>query len=141
VTFYQSIEPVSEPFDNGLDDQGRPTLTFNVMTVKRPSATFIKELVSVLVAAGVGTWGGTIFAGESVTLPADADNDPPFLSLYATGGPGPMKTHNDISPPAWPRPSAKITVHAPDYVALVALAYAAYNALGAVRNIDIVPVP
>lgn len=36
-TWYLWIRPLqSEPFDGGLDDQGRPTCKFNVLAKKRP---------------------------------------------------------------------------------------------------------
>jgi len=36
-TFYLSLTPMQEPFDLGLDSNGRAQVAFNVMAVRRPS--------------------------------------------------------------------------------------------------------
>lgn len=36
-TYYQDLLPTQEPFDLGLDAQGRAQVAFNVMATKRPS--------------------------------------------------------------------------------------------------------
>lgn len=35
--FYREINPLQEPFDLGLDQNGRAQVAFNIMAIKRPS--------------------------------------------------------------------------------------------------------
>ena len=93
---------------------------------------FVEELVTLLVAGGAGTALGTdIFAGSKAKLP---EGDGPFLTITETGGIENDRTQNEISPPAWQRPSAQIVARAKNYVDARTLARAAYNSLNGVRN-------
>jgi hypothetical protein len=139
VTIYQYIDPVQEPMGLMLDDQGRATCTFNINVTKRWSTTFLQELVSILEGAGVGALSVSIFVSPAAELPPDSDDAPAFLTIVATGGTTPQKTHNDIAHPAWTKPSARLTAHHRDYAVAEALAWAAYTALVRVRNLDVVP--
>ena len=135
MSFYQEIAPLQEPFDLGTDDKGRARVVFNVSTVKTASNTFIEELVKLLVDASVGVFNVDIFASTSVSLPA---GDQAYLVIVETGGPAPGRIQNQAAP-AYPRPSAKITVRAARYIDARAMARAAYDALAAVRNQTVTP--
>lgn len=133
-TWYREIAVLQEPFDMGPDERGRQRVGFNVLAVKRPSATFPEELITLLVAAAVGTKAtasGNIFLSTGVSLPA---GDGPYLSIIETGGTAPLRTQNAVATPAYQRPSAQIVVRAATYTAARTMARAAYNALVGVRN-------
>jgi len=132
VTWYREIDVVQEPFDLGLDANGRAVVAFNVRAIKGPSATFEQELVARLVAAGVGSAGSTIFVSSSAAIP---DGDGPYLTVTATGGLAPERTQAEL--PAYQRPSAQIAVRARTYAAARDRARAAYQALVGVRNVDL----
>jgi hypothetical protein len=135
VTRYLSITPLQEPFDGKLDAAGRETRSFNVLAMKRPSDTWVQELVTILEEAGLGERGETIFASSNSTIPAEGDG--PFIYIESTGGAGPVGTHND-GVGAYRRPSARIVVHARLQVVAEATAQAVYAALLAVRNKNVV---
>jgi hypothetical protein len=131
---YLSITPLQEPFDlQTLDDSGRCVWACNFVTFKRPSASFLQEIVAVLVAAGVGVAGVSIFAGSLAVLPDPTEYAGPILFLKATGGVGPVGTHNDGAG-AYRRPGFEIFTHASTTPAAEAMAEAAYSALIGVRN-------
>jgi hypothetical protein len=134
MTFYQNANPLQEPFDMGIDENDRVRVTFNVLFTKRASGTLLRELVRVLVDAGVGVFGTTIFAGSNAQVPTEG---PPMLQLRITGGPAPLRTQNQISPPAYPRPTVQFMTYADSYEAADALAQAAYAAVTGLRNVDI----
>lgn len=137
--WYLDIDPIQEPFDSGLDEQGRETITFNINVVKASSDTFTEELAKILTDANVGILGANIFISSKVTLPPVEENDGPYLSIIETGGTNPDRTHNVISPPAYARPSAQVVCRDVKYTVARALARAAYNALAAVRNQTVTP--
>lgn len=128
-----------EPADPGLDGTGRAQLFFNVIVVRRPSGVFIEELIKVLEDASVGTStgaGANIFGGTDAVIP---DGDGPFLSIIESGGPPPRRTHNEPTISSYPQNAARIAVIAGTYAAARTMANAAYAALNAVRNRDVVP--
>lgn len=131
-TQYRALWPQQPPFDLGVDqDTGRALWAFNVIAWKRPSATFLEEMIGILVAAGVGQENVNIFASSRAVIP---DGPGPYLLIKATPGVAPIGTHND-SPAAWDqRPAAEIFVHAGSTQAAVAMIHAAYNALANIRN-------
>jgi len=131
---YLAIMPLQEPFDVGLDDAQRQQVAFNVLATKRPSGSFVQELIAVLVAAGVGIEGKTIFGTASATIPTGPG---PFLSIKPTGGTGPLGTHN-AGAAAYRRPGAQLIARASTWAAAEAMAQAAYDALVAVRNQQVV---
>lgn len=135
MSFYQEITPLQEPFDLGKDDKGRPRVVFNIRTVKTASNTFLEELVKVLVDAEVGTYNTNIFASTAVAIPPEEGT---YLLIVETGGTAPERIQNQIAP-AYPRPTAKITVRAAKYVDARTMARAAYDALAAVRNQTVTP--
>jgi len=128
--WYLDLSPLQEPFDIGLDEAGRAQCGFNIVARKRPSGTFVQELIAVLVAAGVGTEKVNLFGTSASAIPT---GNGPFLSLRPTGGTAPEGTHNQGAG-AYRRPGAQILVRAKTWVAAEAMALAAYNALLAVRN-------
>jgi hypothetical protein len=136
VTWYQSVKVLNEPTDIGLDDLGRPMFSFNVEVVKAYSTTFIEEIVSILEGASLGTFGTDIFTGSKPVIP---EGDGPYVSLAQTGGAEPMRTHSQVTTPAYPRPRLQVVVRAASQASAVAKAYAAYVALESVRNTEVTP--
>lgn len=133
-TPYLCVSVQTEPRDMGaLDESGRAQVLFDVIAWKRPSATFLQELVSILEAAGVGAEGVTIFASSKAILPTLHEQPAPILELLSTGGAGPVGTHNQGAG-AYRRPGAQIVAHAASWAAAATLAAAAYDAFLAVRN-------
>ena len=122
---------VQDPQDLGLDANGRAIVAFNINVVKTFSEQFLEEIVTLLVAGGVGVFNTDIFASSGKDLPGGAG---PFLTIVATGGTSPERTQNDVATPAYPRPSAQLAVHGMDFKASWAMAYDAYNALAGIRN-------
>lgn len=135
MTDYLTISPQQEPFDLGTDDAGRALYVVNFLALKRPSATFLQELIRILVSAGVGVENVSIFASSRAVIPDGSEPlaPPAILHLKATGGTGPIGTHND-GPGAYRRPGVQLLVHGETTQAAAAMAYAAYNALVGVRN-------
>ncbi len=134
MSFYQTILPLQEPFDGGLDDNNRTKILFNILAVKTPSDTFVEEVAKKLEDAGVGTRNVSIFATSLANIPQD---EGPYLSIMETGGTGPLRNHNSSSP-AWQRPGAQIVARGSDYSAARTMARAAYDALVAVVNVNLV---
>lgn len=136
MTDYRSIRAVSEPQDaGGLDEAGRRMCAFTVLVWKRPSPTFVLELIKILVDAGVGVDNVSIFGSSGAVIP---EGDGPFLHVKAGGGAGAIGTHND-APAEWDRrPAAEILVHASTWQAAEAMAHAAYGAFVNIRNMAVV---
>lgn len=132
-TWYQDIEPVQQPFDVGLDSDGRAQVVFNIDVVKRPSNTFLEEVAQILVDAGVGTWNTDIFGSSSKDIPI---GDGPYLSIVETGGAFGLRTHN-VGGAAYERPSASITVRARTYAAARTMSNAAHAALDGFQNTNV----
>lgn len=137
TAWYREINPVSEERDIGLDKSGRALYSFNINVVKASSDKFLEEIIGLLVAAGVGVFGTDLFGGSKPLMPDD-DGTTPILSVIATGGATPERTHNEISPPAYQRPSAQIVSRASSQVAARTMARNAYNALVGIRNQTVV---
>ena len=130
------IMVLQEPTDLGLDDRKRIRIGFNLLAHKAASGTFIEEILSILVDAGVGVVGTNILYSSAVSIPAGAG---PYLHVLETGGREPDHTHNSIATPAYQRPGAQIVVRAQTYAAARTMALNAYNALVGVRNRHIAP--
>jgi hypothetical protein len=130
MTYYLDIQPLQEPFDLELDEAGRAQFAFNVLATKRPSATFLQELVAILVDAGVGVEDVSIFLTTKAVIPTGKG---PYLSIRPTGGTGPLGTHNGGAA-AYRRPGAQLVARASTWQAAEAMAHAAYSALVAIRN-------
>ncbi len=90
---------------------------------------FVDEIVARLVAASVGTFGTSIFAGSKATIPT---GDGPYLTLMETGGSGSMGTHNNT---AVERPTMQLVSRATKYPDARAQCAAAYAALGGANGL------
>jgi len=130
TTWYLEVQPQQEPFDVGPDGSGRAQCSFNVLVNKRPSATFVQELIKVLEDAGIGMGGIDIFGTSQAEVP---DGEGPYLLVRPTAGTAPLGTHN-AGAAAYRRPGAQILVTAKNWIAAEAMALAAYDALVQVRN-------
>jgi len=129
--WYLNLSPLQEPFDLGeLDDAGRAQCAFNLLARKRPSGTFLQELIQALEDAGVGIEGTNIFGTSAAVIPTGPG---PFLSIRPTGGMAPEGTHNDGAG-AYRRPGVQVLVRAGTWRAAETMALKAYDALIAVRN-------
>lgn len=128
---YRQIKVLQEPFDLGLDSQGRQKYVFNIAVIKTPSDTFAEEMLQRFQDQSVGTRAVNLFWGSNAKIPT---TDGPFLNLVETGGTEPERTQNEIFPPAYPRPSAQIVVRAKSTKAARLMSRAAYNAVAGVRN-------
>lgn len=126
-TKYREISPIQEPFDAGVDDQGRAVVVFNVTIIKDKSDTLARELVTLL--AGVGIFGTNLFVSNRAKIPPTGT----IVVITETGGASPERIHNQISP-KYTRPTAKIAVHADKYEVAMAKSQLAYAALSVVRN-------
>lgn len=89
------------------------------------------DVVSILVAAGLGVYGDTIFIGPRPALP---DIDAAIITVNVLPGVGPEGTHNSTDVPAYVRPSIQIVTRATKSSDAEAMALAAYLALFPVRN-------
>lgn len=136
MTFWRDVFMMNPPSAVlGKDEAQRHRLSFNVLVVKRPSATFDEEALSVLAAAAVGTKAKDLFgAGASVPI-----GDGPFTQVTPTGGPGGIRTHNAAPRDAYHQATMQVVVRARDYAAAKAKAHAALNALCDVKNRDVSP--
>jgi hypothetical protein len=132
MTMYRWIKALQEPFDGGTDDNGRAVVIFNVSTVKAPSDTFLRELVTILEDAGVATFETDLFLSQKASIPRTGTS----ILIIATGGVAPLRTQN-VAGGAYQQPSAQISVHAAKYETADAKARAAYAALTVVKNQDV----
>ncbi len=133
--WYQEINVVQEPIDIGLDDAGRQQYAINISAVKSFSRAWPQEIIGLLVAAGVGTFGTDILGGSITVVP---DGAGPFLHFIDTGGVTPLRTHNEIGPPAYQRPTAQLVARASTFSAALSMAQDAYDALVGIRNTNVV---
>lgn len=136
MTQYLGMFVQQEPFDLGLEEtSGRPQYGFDVQAHSRPSASFVVDVAAVLEAAGVASrTAGTLHLTTGASLPStDIDAPAAFLTVRAVPGLTPVGTHND-GPLAYRRPAATIVATARTAAAAEALAIAACNALGGIRN-------
>lgn len=68
-----------------------------------------EDLRTLIEAAGLGTFGTSLFFGSKATIPT---GDGPFVSLIETGGATPEGTHNSTAKPAYVRPSVQVVARA-----------------------------
>jgi hypothetical protein len=136
TTHYLEISAVGQPLQAGKDENERHVLTFNLNIWKHPSATLTEELVALLQAAGVGTWESNIF-NMAAPLP---NGNGPYLLVRETTGAAPLRTMNEVQPPASTRPNAQIVVHGRSFTAARTMSHAAHAALDGVRNTDVTPI-
>lgn len=93
--------------------------------------SWLNDLVTLLEADGVGTFGTSIFTSTKAAPPILPSGS---LMIVATGGSGADRTHNAIIRPAIVRPGAQFTARAADYPTAERLARLAYDAVVVVRN-------
>lgn len=132
MTWYADISPMGEPMDSGPDDNGLATVSFSVICYKRGSTDVQAEIAKVLVDAGVGVLGTSIFGQSDTPMP---DGNGPFIELIDTGGPPPVRTQQ--SKTAYQRPTVQVFTRARAAAAAMAKAKEAYAALAAVKNTEI----
>lgn len=128
-TMYREINALQEPFDGGIDQQGRAMVIFNIFAIKARSNTFLKEIAGLLVAAGVGEVGEDLIASNRAAVPPTGT----ITVVTETSGTAPERVQNQKLP-KYPRPTAKITVYSPKYDDAMSKALTAYSALCVVRN-------
>jgi len=129
------VDMLQEPFPMGRDASRRLRVGFNVVITMTETTTLAEEVVAVLVAASVGTYGSNIFISELADIPT---GDGPYLTVNETGGFRGIRIH-DQNRPAYPRPGVQIVVRANTYDSARTMARAAHNALAAVRNTVVTP--
>lgn len=91
---------------------------------------FSDEIKARLVAQGMTA--STIFVSSKAKPPATGD----YVLLTETGGIGPYRTHNDVSP-SFVRPNMQVIAGSETAAAARALIKAAYDALMGVRNMTL----
>ena len=138
MTYYRELAAMDEPADIGLDESDRPQVTFNLMGVKRVSATFLEELTTLLQnAPAIVALGSTLFLSNDAQLPT-VDTATAFLVITEHKGPRGLRTQN-LAGVAYTMPIAHISARAQTYRAARTLAWAAHARLSVVRNTDVSP--
>jgi hypothetical protein len=127
--WYLWIKAMQEPMDGDLDDVGRSVVFFNIRSYKKPSATFLREILGLLQTAGIGVVGKTLLASSQAALGSTGT----IIIVRATGGAPPQLTQNSPGV-TYQQATAQIRVHAKKYEDADAKARAAYDALTVVRN-------
>lgn len=130
MTWYLGFR-LQEPFDFGQDERHRCVYAMNVEAMKRPSSTFIEEVLFLLEDAELGTREEDIFGTSVASIP---DGDGPYLNLMSVPGAGPLEVKGG---PGYRQPRARLLVYAKSSAAAKAKAHEAYEALRAVRNRDV----
>lgn len=139
-TRIQMIRPLQEPFDFGLDAEGRPRWAFNVLASKDPSHTWTEEIAAVLVAANpiLFKWTGSarnFQAGSKASRPKVTGA---VLLVTETGGTGPEYIQNQAAP-AYRNPTAQLVASADKAEQARAMIFAAFDALAAISNASVTP--
>lgn len=93
----------------------------------------LDDMATLLVNAGVGVVGVSIFSSSSAIIPTGAG---PYLTLIENSGVSPTRKQNQAAA-ATRRPMVQILVRASTYSAALAMAQAAYLALDGKFNITI----
>ena len=89
---------------------------------------FLEDVIKLLVDAGVGVYGTTIFQSSNAKLPP-ASSTTSFLVLVEYGGAQPQELHESTDTPAYEFPFAQVTARGSSRSSSQALAVAAYNVL------------
>ena len=95
--------------------------------------SFGTDLITRLVAQGVGTFPGSLFQGSKAVIPAGAG---PFITVSELGGVAPTRKQNQTAA-ATQRPTAQVLVRALTEPAARAKAWDAYQALDGIFNTTI----
>lgn len=130
-----AVEVLSDVSDIGLDADDRQKFSFNIMVTCVNPTEFEDEIGRVLIAAGATTSFGTdMFAMSKANVPT---GNGPYVSIVATGGPSPLRTHNadrDAGAPAYRMLTAQIVARAKNSKTARAKAHSCFNALFAIVN-------
>jgi hypothetical protein len=86
-----------------------------------------------IVDAGLGVMGTTLFKGRAAVLPTSGDG--PFVQLISTSGNPNLETHNGDK---YERPTFQILVRAKTYSSAMTRAVAIWRALDGQRDITVV---
>jgi hypothetical protein len=131
---YLSIVSIQRPFDIGPDSNNRPQVSCNYECHGAgPLTAFEDEILKLIVNAGLGVQGTTLFKGRAAVLPASGDG--PFVQLISTSGNPNLETHNGDK---YERPTFQILVRAKTYSAATSRAVAIWRALDGQRDITVV---
>ena len=138
MSYWREVEVLSDIGDIGLDGSERQKFVFNILIVCDNPTQIEEEVGRVLITASVVTGFGTdIYAMSKSTVPA---GDGPFVSITATGGPLPERTHNadrESGLPAYRRLTVQVVARAKNSLTARAKVHACFNALFAVKNTTI----
>lgn len=138
MSYWREVEVMSDIADNGLDGAERQKFGFNILVVCDNPTQFEEEVARVLITASVVTGIGTdVYTMSKSKVPV---GDGPFVSITATGGPLPERTHNadrDSGLPAYRRLTVQVVARAANSLTARAKAHACFNALFAIKNTTI----
>jgi hypothetical protein len=139
-TRIQSIRPLQEPFDFGLDTEGRARWAFNILASTDPSHTWTEEIAAILVAANptLFKWTGSqrsIQAGSKASRPGITGA---VMLITETGGTGPEYIQNQRAP-AYRNPTAQLVASSVDAASAREMAFIAFDALAVVSNASVTP--
>jgi hypothetical protein len=130
---YLSIRAVQHPFDIGPDNNSRPQVSCNYeVTGAAPISNLAEEVMGLIVAAGLGIIGTTIFKGRAAIIPTTGDG--PFTQIIVTSGYEPFQTHNNDR---YERPTFQVVVRAKTYTAAETRALAVYRLLDGQHNVTV----
>lgn len=131
---YLSITSTQAPFDIGPDASNRPQVSCNYeVHAAGPIADFEGEMLKLIVNAGLGVMGTTLFKGRAAVLPTTGDG--PFVQLITTSGNPNLQTHNGNK---YERPTFQILVRAKTYTSAMSRALAVWRLLDGQHNISAV---
>ena len=138
MSYWREVEVLSDIGDNGLDAAERQKFGFNIMVVCDNPTAIENEVGRVLISASAVTGFGTdVYAMSKSQVPA---GDGPFVSIIATGGPLPERTHNadrDSGLPAYRRLTVQVVARAKNSLTARAKAHLCFDALFAIKNTTI----
>lgn len=131
---YLSITSTQHPFDIGPDANNRPQVSCNYeVHAAGPITAFEGEILKLIVDAGLGVIGTTLFKGRAAVLPTSGDG--PFVQLIITSGNPNLQTHNGDK---YERPTFQILVRAKTYSSAVSRAVSVWRLLDGQHNISVV---
>lgn len=131
---YLSVVSTQAPFDVGPDANNRPQVSCNYECHGAgPLTDFEGEVLRLIIDAGLGVLGTTLFKGRAAVLPTSGDG--PFVQLITTSGNPTLQTHNDNR---YERPTFQILVRAKTYSSAMSRALAVWRLLDGQHNISVV---
>lgn len=131
-TRYLSILAQQSPFSLGTDIKNRVIWSCNYrVSAQAPSDKFEEEMVKLIVDAGLGISGTSLFIGPSVVIP---DGAGPFVLIKNTGGNSPLAAHSGVK---IERLSLQVLVYATSYVTGRTRALAIWRLLDGKYNVTV----